>query len=81
MVVEQTANITYSTLDWSTKGIVTDNGGTFSLFSGGGNLTVPQTATFFAHTTRTWSAATIDGTITHVGREATENKKVEKFRL
>ncbi|MCK5308007.1 MAG: hypothetical protein KAJ73_05295, partial [Zetaproteobacteria bacterium] len=54
-------NITYTTLDWSTRGTITDLGGTFNLLSGGGALTVPVTARLYAYTTRTNSSCTIDG--------------------
>ncbi|MCK4945969.1 MAG: hypothetical protein KAS59_06880, partial [Alphaproteobacteria bacterium] len=55
------ANITYTTLDWSTKGIITDIGGTFDLLSGGGALLVPATSRLYAYTSRTHSSCTING--------------------
>ncbi|MCK4946096.1 MAG: hypothetical protein KAS59_07525, partial [Alphaproteobacteria bacterium] len=54
-------NITYTTLDWSTKGIITDLGGTFDLLSGGGALLVPETSRFYFYTSRTHSSCTING--------------------
>ncbi|MCK5590931.1 MAG: hypothetical protein KAI72_03145, partial [Candidatus Pacebacteria bacterium] len=59
--VGDSANIIYTTLDWSTRGCITDNGGTFSLLSGGGVLTVPETARFYAYTTRTHNSYVING--------------------
>ncbi|MCK5592250.1 MAG: hypothetical protein KAI72_09880, partial [Candidatus Pacebacteria bacterium] len=54
-------NITYTTLDWSTKGTITDNGGTFDLLSGGGALVVPATSRLYAYTSRTNSSCIVDG--------------------
>ncbi|MCK4946368.1 MAG: hypothetical protein KAS59_08915, partial [Alphaproteobacteria bacterium] len=56
-----TTSISYTTLDWSTKGIITDNGGTFDLLSGGGDLIVPETSRLCAYTTRTHTSYTING--------------------
>ncbi|MCK4946098.1 MAG: hypothetical protein KAS59_07535, partial [Alphaproteobacteria bacterium] len=54
-------NITYTTLDWSTKGTITDLGGTFDLLSGGGALLVPATSRLYFYTSRTPSSCTING--------------------
>ncbi|MCK4945697.1 MAG: hypothetical protein KAS59_05500, partial [Alphaproteobacteria bacterium] len=54
-------NITYTTLDWSTKGTITDNGGTFDLLSGGGALLVPATSRLYAYTSRIHSSCTLNG--------------------
>lgn len=59
-----TATTTYNSVTW-TGGIITDNGGTMTLLSGGGNLTVPTGSTFYANTPRTFTNITVDGTITH----------------
>ncbi len=74
--VGASSNITYSSLDWSTKGIITDNGGTFALLSGGGSLTVPETAKLFANTARTFTDMTINGTLTHSNNRNTEVYKM-----
>ncbi|MCK5487919.1 MAG: hypothetical protein KAI86_16990, partial [Desulfobacterales bacterium] len=58
---DSSTNITYTTLDWSTRGTITDMGGTFDLLSGGGALLVPETSRLYAYTTRTHSSYTIDG--------------------
>ena len=63
--LESGANITYSSIDWGTKGVIIDRGGTLSLISGGGNLTVPATAYYFADTARTFESITLSGIITH----------------
>ncbi|MCK4946014.1 MAG: hypothetical protein KAS59_07115, partial [Alphaproteobacteria bacterium] len=54
-------NITYTALDWSTKGTITDLGGTFDLLSGGGAMTIPETSRLYAYTTRTNSSCTVNG--------------------
>ena len=59
--VTATTSITCTTLNWSTKGTITDNGGTFALLSGGGNLTVPETSRLYAYTTRTHTSYTVNG--------------------
>ena len=74
--VGQSANIAYTTLDWSDAGILTDTGGTFALLSGGGSLTVPSTAILFANTPRTWSSLTVDGTISH-----SNNFNLDSYKL
>ncbi|MCK5487398.1 MAG: hypothetical protein KAI86_14375, partial [Desulfobacterales bacterium] len=57
--IGDSANITYTTLNWSTKGTITDNGGTLALLSG--TLTVPETSRLYAYTSRTPSSCTING--------------------
>ncbi len=74
--VGPSANISYTTLDWSTAGVITDSGGTFALLSGGGALSVPSTATLYANTARTWSSATVDGTISHTNNYNSDTYKV-----
>ncbi len=75
--IGSSANITYSSLDWGTKGIITDNGGTFDLVSGGGNLTVPETSKLFLNTARTYTAMIINGTLTHSNNFDSEQYKLE----
>ncbi|MFZ2881675.1 MAG: hypothetical protein WA019_01225, partial [Candidatus Moraniibacteriota bacterium] len=72
-----TSNISANTLNWSTKGIISDNGGTFNLVSSGGNLTIPATAKLFGNTPRTFTGITIDGTLTHSKNSATEQYKLD----
>jgi hypothetical protein len=72
LFIGATANISYSSLNWSTKGVITDNGGTFSLTSGGGTITVPETAILFANTPRTYTAMTVNGIVTHTTNWTTE---------
>ncbi len=72
-----TCNATYSTLTWSNEGIITDSGGTFSIVSGGGSITVPSTAILFANTTRTFSSMSINGTVTHSNNETSETYKID----
>lgn len=55
------SNISYSTLDWSTNGIITDNGGTFLP----SNLTIPAGARLVGNTARTLTGLTIGGVLTH----------------
>ena len=74
--VTSSANIIYSTLNWSTKGIIADNGGTFDLVSGGGNLTIPATSRLLGNTTRTFTGLTVNGTLTHSNNFTTEQYKL-----
>ncbi|MCK4945283.1 MAG: hypothetical protein KAS59_03365, partial [Alphaproteobacteria bacterium] len=55
------SNVTYTTLDWATKGCISDNGGTFALLSGGGAMTVPAASRLYAYTTRTHTSYTVSG--------------------
>ena len=55
------SNVTYTTLDWSTKGCITDSSGTFDLLSGGGAMMVPATSRLYAYTTRTYTSYTVNG--------------------
>ncbi|MCK5592452.1 MAG: hypothetical protein KAI72_10900, partial [Candidatus Pacebacteria bacterium] len=71
------SNITYTTVNWSTKGIITDNGGTFALLSGGGNLTIPATAKLVANTARTFTGLTVNGTLTHTNNPIAETYKLD----
>ena len=59
------SSITYNTLNWSTTGIITDNGGTFAVVSGGGSLTIPATSRLVGNTARTFTGVTVTGTLTH----------------
>lgn len=71
------SNITYSSLDWSTTGVIIDNGGTFDLVSGGGNLTIPSTAILCVNTARTFTGMTINGTLTHSANAAADTNKLD----
>lgn len=69
--------VTYSTVNWSTKGIIVDtNSGTFDLLTGGGDLVVPATAYLYANTARTFSSLTVNGNITHKANATTELYKL-----
>lgn len=59
------SSVIYSNLNWSSSGVLTDNGGTFALFSSGGDLVVPITSTFNANVPRTFNSITVNGTISH----------------
>lgn len=65
-------DITYTTFDWSTKGVITDNGGTLDFISGGGDLTIPSTAYLFANMQRTYNSITVNGILTHTSNTTTE---------
>ncbi|MGI5841214.1 MAG: fibronectin type III domain-containing protein [Patescibacteria group bacterium] len=69
------ANINYNSLDW-TGGILVDNGGTFSMLSGGGNLIVPATSTLHANVPRSYSGVTINGTLTHTDNTNSDTYKI-----
>jgi uncharacterized repeat protein (TIGR02543 family) len=75
--IQPTANITYSNLDWATKGVITDNGGNFNLLSGGGNLEIPATARLMANTPRTFTGLTVNGTLSHSNNTTTEQYKID----
>ncbi|MCK5590512.1 MAG: hypothetical protein KAI72_01030, partial [Candidatus Pacebacteria bacterium] len=70
------SNVIYSTLDWSSQGIIIDNGGTFVLLSGGGDLIIPATATLYANTARTFTGLTVNGTLTHSNNATVETYKI-----
>lgn len=77
LVILNSSAITYSSLDWSTKGIIVDNGGTFALVSGGGSLTIPATTYLYANTARTFSGLSIAGVLTHSKNVSTEIYKID----
>ncbi|MFA5392762.1 MAG: hypothetical protein WC306_03760, partial [Candidatus Paceibacterota bacterium] len=70
------ANIAYNNLNWSNKGIITDNGGIFALVSGGGSLTIPATSRLVANTSRTFTGLTVNGTLTHSTNSTAETYKL-----
>ncbi|MFZ2881513.1 MAG: hypothetical protein WA019_00415, partial [Candidatus Moraniibacteriota bacterium] len=74
--IASAASITYSNLNWSTKGIIADNGGVFNLVSGGGNLIIPATARLMGNTARTFMGLTVDGILTHSNNTTTEQYKL-----
>lgn len=74
--LDATANITYTTFNWSTSGHVVDRGGVFSLFSSGGSLTVPSTTLLFSDVSRSYSEVIVNGTIS-----TTENTTTELYKV
>jgi hypothetical protein len=70
------SNITYSTLNWDNQGIITDNGGTFDLVSGGGTLTIPTNARLVGNAARTFTGLTVNGTLTHTANTTAETYKL-----
>jgi hypothetical protein len=71
------ANVTYNTLNWDNQGIITDNGGTFALLSGGGSLTIPETSRLYGNTTRTFTGLIVNGTLTHSNNTTAETYKLD----
>ncbi|MCK4946439.1 MAG: hypothetical protein KAS59_09275, partial [Alphaproteobacteria bacterium] len=57
------SNITYTTLNWTTKGVVTDEGGIFALLSGGGELVIPENCRVFEKTNRSFTNITVNGSL------------------
>ncbi|MGW8185080.1 MAG: InlB B-repeat-containing protein [Candidatus Moraniibacteriota bacterium] len=75
--IQPTANVTHTTIDWSTKGIITDNGGNFDLLSGGGSLEIPATSRLMANTSRTFSNLAVNGVLSHSNNTTTEQYKLD----
>ncbi len=73
--LQNTADVTYSSLNW-TSGILIDNGGTFALLSGGGDLTIPATSTLFSNVPRSYTNVTVSGTLSHSSNGTTETYKL-----
>ncbi|MCK5711806.1 MAG: hypothetical protein KAI25_03735, partial [Hyphomicrobiaceae bacterium] len=71
------SNIIYSTLDWSSKGIIIDNGGMFSIVSGGGSLMIPAASKLAGNTARTFTGLTVNGTLTHTNNTIAETYKLD----
>ncbi|MFZ2985974.1 MAG: hypothetical protein WA083_04620, partial [Candidatus Moraniibacteriota bacterium] len=63
--IQPTANINHSSIDWSTKGVITDNGGSFDLLNSGVNLEIPATARLMGNAPRTFTGLTVNGILTH----------------
>jgi len=77
LITTPSTNVNYLNINWETKGIVVDNGGTFPLVSSGEGLTVPATAYFFANTTRTFTNLTVNGVMTHSENMTAPNFKID----
>lgn len=77
LAIASTGNLSYTTFNWSTSGILMDRGGTFSLLSGGGALVIPAAATLLADTARTYTSVTVDGTLSHSENGTAESYKVD----
>jgi hypothetical protein len=67
--------INYTNIDWAGGNII-DNGGTFTLVSGGGNLTVPTGSLLEANVPRSFVNVTLDGTLSHSANVSTETNKL-----
>ena len=72
---QSSSTTTYSTLNWS--GNIYDNGGTFALLSGGGDLTIPTNSSLYANTVRSFGNTTVNGNLTHSANEDTAAHKVD----
>jgi len=66
------SNIVYTTLDWSNKGIITDNGGTLAVVSGGSDLTVPATSKLVENMSKTFNSLIVSGTLTNTSNSTAE---------
>lgn len=75
--LEAASSITYTTFNWTTASVLIDRGGTFTLLSGGGNLTVPSTTYLFADTARSYTSVVVDGILSHSANETTEVYKID----
>ncbi|MFZ2881514.1 MAG: hypothetical protein WA019_00420, partial [Candidatus Moraniibacteriota bacterium] len=69
-------NISANTLNWSTKGVITDNGGTLPQITGKGNLEIPTTSRLISNAERTYNNLVVNGTLTHSGNLTTEQYKI-----
>jgi len=68
LTMGELASINATNVNWSQKGMLTDSGGNLSdWFDGSYNLTVPQTAIFYANTPRTYYSLYVNGTMSHNG--------------
>ena len=66
LVINSNASVNYSNINWSDNGVITDNGGNFTLFTGP-DLFIPATSRFVANTYRNFSTIVVNGTLTHSG--------------
>ena len=70
------SDISYTTLDWATKGIITDGGGTFPVISGGGDLTIVENCRVYEKVVRTFNSLTINGGFVMYNYDMNTNKLV-----
>jgi len=75
--VDSGVTTSYTNFTWSTGGIVIDRGGTFTLLSGGGSLTVPSSTYLYADTARSYTSVTIDGYLRHTANTTAETYKID----
>ncbi|MCK5591083.1 MAG: hypothetical protein KAI72_03930, partial [Candidatus Pacebacteria bacterium] len=72
--IASSADITYTTLDWATKGVIHDDGGVFDLVSGGGSLAISATTRLYENVVRTYTDITVDGQLILSNYDMTTNK-------
>lgn len=77
IVINSGESVTYSSLDWSTEGGITDRGGTFALFSGGGTLSIPASSMLALGTARSFNSIALLGLLTHSNNQASETYKID----
>ncbi len=77
LLVESGTDVSYTTLDVSSKAVIMYTGGTFTLFDGTKDFTVPQTSTLFLDTPTTFHDLTIDGSVVHHPNGSSETIKLD----
>jgi hypothetical protein len=72
---QNSSTTNYTDIDWS-GGHLVDNGGTFSLLSGGGDLTIPSSSYLEINVPRTYTSVVVNGTLSHSMNETTAVNKL-----
>jgi hypothetical protein len=77
--IVSTTNVSYSSLDWSTNGVIVDDSvsGIMVPFSGGGTVNIPLGSKLYANIPRTYSGLTIGGILTHSNNTATQQYAID----
>jgi hypothetical protein len=74
LVLESTADITYSTLNWAAR--ILDNGGIMRFSPNNGDLDIPNGGTYISNSIKTFNNAHINGLMTSLANGSTEQYKV-----
>ncbi|MFZ2188856.1 MAG: InlB B-repeat-containing protein [Candidatus Moraniibacteriota bacterium] len=75
--VVPSTNVSYSTLNWSNKGVVVDSGGTFPLFNVSSDVVIPNTSRLIGNSARTFNSLTVDGKLTHYYNYTTKQYAID----
>jgi hypothetical protein len=74
--LDSTGTLSYTNFTWDTSSTILDRGGTFTLISGGGALTVPSSTILIADYARTFTSVTLEGLLTHTANSTAETYKI-----